>query len=77
MSVSCVYKYGLVPIDMTSGHATAASYEGRILTTKMRDPEGHRAMHAAGEAWKKIKTRGARLQKNGAAQLRQPRRSSC
>ena len=28
--------------------------------TKMRDPEGHRAMQAAGEAWKKIKTRGAR-----------------
>jgi hypothetical protein len=45
---------------MTSGHTTAASYEGRILMTKMRDPEGHRAMQAAGEAWKKIKTRGAR-----------------
>jgi hypothetical protein len=45
---------------MTSGHATAASYEGSILMTKMRDPEGHRVMQAAGEAWKKIKTRGAR-----------------
>jgi hypothetical protein len=45
---------------MTSGHATTASYEGRIRMTKMRDPEGHRAMQAAGEAWKKIKTRGGR-----------------
>jgi hypothetical protein len=27
---------------------------------KMRDEEGHRAMQAAGEAWKKIKTRSAK-----------------